>query len=101
MYFPPDVLAPARRPGETEEDYRNRRRVANEAVEQYLGGQYAYASATPAFIPAAGENEEIDEAVRRGDLKVVVAKAVSRDGKIGRIAVTKGTPYRKPKVDKT
>ena len=98
MYFPPDVLAPARRPGETEEDYRNRRRVATEAVEQYLGGQYAHASASPMFIPAAGENEDIDEAVRRGDLRVKVARAVSRDGKLGRIAVTKGITYRKPKA---
>jgi len=94
-FFTKDILAPARRPNETYANYCSRRRRVNQAIKGYLGHlqQLVHQSNRIIRIPEAGEDERIDEAVRRGELRPVAA-GLDR-GKRFRVALTKGITFRK------
>ena len=95
MNFPPEVLAPARHPGESYADYCMRRSVADEAVRRYLAGQYSYQHPPYRRVVEAGIDEGLDEQIRRGDL-VVVHRGVDQKGEYFRLVQPRRIPYRKP-----
>lgn len=95
MYFPPEVIAPARRKDESFDDYARRRSIANAAVKRYLQtGIKFYGPEKFLRIHPAGENKDTDEQIRRGNVRILATIDTARESY--RIALPKGKPYRKP-----
>lgn len=64
-----------------------------------LRGRVIYAPCKIVTLPMAGEDEQVDELVRRREYRdISVSTRLTEDGKPFRIARTKGVPFVKPKV---
>lgn len=93
--FPPEVLAPARRAGETFSDYVSRREVANDIARRYIqNGIVSHVSAQIVRLPPQGADEQVDEAIKIGQYRDVTT-VTEKSGKERRIGRTKGVTYRK------
>lgn len=90
-------LSPSRQVGETQVDYRERRRRVKERLDKYLAGRLIHESSVCVKLPGLGEDDAVDEAVRRGLYRRIVALA-DKAGKAIRLACTKGITYRKEKA---
>lgn len=107
------MLDPARRTDESFKAYRERRRLAALSVARHLVGRLAYSDVKYGVVPDAGTDQQVDEQIRRGDLRVVGHKdrlyEIVRIDKPGlpvqlatqrmRVVRTKGKPYVKPKEE--
>jgi hypothetical protein len=81
--------------------YRERRERAKQAITRHLRGRVIYAPCKLVTLPLAGEDEKVDELIRRREYRDVHLSAqLTADGKQFRIGRTKGVPFVKPKEDK-
>lgn len=92
-------LSNARHPGETQEEYRARRKTVNKAVKVVLRGKLAHGSSEVQILPLAGVDVGVDKAIGNGRLRDVKLMTVTRKDKTirqFRVGRTKGITYRKP-----
>lgn len=94
--FPAEFLRPRRYPDETLEQFQNRRRMVNRALDAYLKGVTVTLHEGTAFIKLAmpGEDPKVDELIMNGQIRDVQT-LIGRDGKQFRIGRNKGKPYLK------
>ena len=85
---------PARTKGESQAEYRARRRQSQAVIAGNRRGTMAHVSTEPVQLPDAGVDSQVDEAVRRG-LYVDLQAVTLRNGDRIRIGRTKGDTFRK------
>jgi hypothetical protein len=84
------ALRPARQPGESFDEYKVRRAGVNLAVKNHLRGRFAFISSRIVTLPAAGEDEKVDDKIRLRLYRDPVEKLDAKQ-KPYRVARTKGT----------
>lgn len=109
------MLSGARLPTESARAYQKRRQLGNVAVAAHMRGQLAQEGVKFGIVPPPGVDPQVDAMVERGNLRIVGYREqlyeIVRIDKPGmptefgrrrlRVVRTKGTPYRKPKEEKT
>lgn len=84
-----NALHPARHPGESFDEYRVRRAGANLAVKNHLRGRFIHISSKIVTLPAAGEDEKVDDLISRREYRDAV-ELLDNKRKPYRVARTKG-----------